>query len=578
LPLPLADDTVAIVPWATMWRRDGWAFVALFALGLAFRVAVLVQTARTPFLEVANIDSGSYNKWAEEIARGAWWPTTNFYQSPFYAYFLGLVYAIFGDGPWAPRVLQIVFGSLTPVLAYAVATRLVSRRAGWVAGVAVALYGVLVLEEVTLSKTSLLVVIALAGVAAYLRYGPRAHALGLSVAGLCFGTAVVGVAQWLLTFVALAVYLPWYASAASREERLRGVVAFVGATMLVLLPVVAWNSIQGRGLVLTSGGSGLNLFTGNNERATGLPASPQGLRDIPEFEEADSRRLAEVAVGRPLSSSEVERYWSSQAVRFMREHPGDWLALLVRKLTVLWNAYEVPDNYHFTFMRTHFLPVLWLSVTLAVVGPLAIVGMLVPFWRRRGLTAFTLVWLGYMVTPILYYVRGRYRLPLVPFLAILAGAGVERLVRTYQARRWDQLGLFAGALLAATVFVNHTYCEPPHHGFDRLCFSGDMWFDQEWLKLAGFYEDRKDLDGTIDALVNAQKNSAPRGIGQMTFWRGDAERRKAEALASAGDPAGAAEHLRIAEQMFRKCIDVKYRLDASQKSLALVTDRLTTLQ
>jgi 4-amino-4-deoxy-L-arabinose transferase-like glycosyltransferase len=560
-----------------MWRTDGRAFLALFVLALAFRVAVLVQTARTPFLEVANIDSGSYHKWGEEIARGAWWPTSNFYQSPFYAYFLGLVYAIFGDGPWAPRVLQIVCGSLTPLLAYGVATRLVSRRAGWIAGIAVALYGVLVLEEVTLSKTSLLVGIALAGVAAYLRYGPGAHALGLAVAGLLFGTAVVGVAQWLLAFVALAIYLPWLAADAPREARLRSVVAFVGAALLVLLPVVGWNSMQGGGLVLTSGGSGLNLFSGNNERATGLPASPQGLRDIPEFEEADSRRLAEQAVGRPLSSSEVERYWSSQAVRFMRDHPGDWLALLVRKLTVLWNAYEVPDNYHFGFMRTHFLPVLWLSVTLAVVAPLAIVGMLVPFWRRRGATAFMLVWVAYMVTPVLYYVRGRYRLPLVPFLAILASMGVERLWRAWEARRWDQVGIFAGALLVATVFVNHTYCEPPHHGYDRLCFSGDMWFDQEWLKLAGFYEERKDLDATIGALANAQSNSAPRGVGQMTFWRADAERRKGEALATGGDPTGAAEHLRIAEEMYRKCVQLRYRLDAASKGLAQVTERLASL-
>jgi hypothetical protein len=294
--------------------------------------------------------------------------------------------------------------------------------------------------------------------------------------------------------------------------------------------------------VLTSGGGGLNLFSGNNERATGLASSPQGLRDIPEFEEEDAKRLAEKGVGRPLSPAEVDRYWSSRAWSWIRDHPGDWLTLLRRKFTVLWNHYEIPDNYHFAFMREHFLTTLVLGVTLGVVGPLAIVGMVLPFWRRRGLVVFNAVWLAYMVTPLLYYVRGRYRLPLAPFLALLAGVGAERLFHAYQAKRWDQLGTLAAVLLAAVIFVDHRYCEPPHHGFGALCFADDIWYDQEWMKLAGHAQERGDLDGAIAAL-DANECTVPRGI---YFWRGDVERQKADQLEKAGDRAGAAAHLRRA--------------------------------
>src|SRR6185503_4378318 len=150
----------------------------------------------------------------------------------------------------------------------------------------------LVLEEVTLSKTTPLLVVAVAGVAAYLRYGPGVHLGGLAIAGVLTGLAVVGIVQWLLPFAALAAWLPWM-STSPLGRRLTGLAVFVGAALLVLAPVVGWNSVHGGGLVLTSGGGGLNLYSGNNDRTTGLAASPQGLRDIPEYEEEDAKRLAE---------------------------------------------------------------------------------------------------------------------------------------------------------------------------------------------------------------------------------------------------------------------------------------------
>jgi 4-amino-4-deoxy-L-arabinose transferase-like glycosyltransferase len=573
----MADDTAVVTPWSTLWRTDGAAFTTIFALAFAFRLVVLVETARGPFLDAANIDSGSYQKWARALVANGWWPAEHFYQSPFYAYFLAVLYRIFGEGPWAPRLVQIVLGSLTPVLVFGIGTRLFTRRAAWIGAVLMALYGPLVLEEVTLSKTTPLIVAAVAGVAAYLRHAPGARLGGLAVAGALTGLAVVGIAQWLLPFVALVALLPWVVEGAL-ARRLAAVVVFAAAAMLMVGPVVAGNSIHGGGLVLTSGGGGLNLYTGNNERTTGLAASPQGLRDIPEYEEEDAKRLAEHAVGRPLRPAEVDRYWSSQAWAWIRAHPRDWLFLMRRKLTVLWNAYEIPDNYHYAFMREHFLPALAFATTLGVVGPLALVGMLLPFWRRRGLLAFYAVWLAYTVTPLVYYVRGRYRLPLAPFLALLAGVAVERLVRAARAKRWDHVGALAAALLVASVFVNHPYCEPPHHGFDRLCFAGDIWYDQEWMKLASFYQERNDLDGTLDALVHANETKAPRGIGQMTFWRGDVERQKADQLEKAGDRAGTIAHLRLARDAFRRCQEVRYRPDATGWHLGRIEERLSQLE
>jgi 4-amino-4-deoxy-L-arabinose transferase-like glycosyltransferase len=570
----MAPDTAALAPWAAMWRSDGFAFVLLATLALAFRFVVLVQTSRTPYFAVTNIDSGSYQKWAQELVANGWWPTRHFYQSPFYAYFLALIYRICGDGPWAPRVLQIVLGSLIPVFVYSLGTRLFSRRVGWIGGLLIAFYGPLVLEEVTLSKTSPLMVTAMAGMAAYLRYAPGAVLSGVALAGALFGLAVVGVAQWLLAFVVLAALLPWVAHAAPRRARQVALVGFVAAGVLTVGPVVLWNSAHGGGLVLTSGGAGLNLYSGNNERATGLPASPPGLRDIPEFEEEDARRIAEKDLGRELKPAEVDRYWSGRAFAYITSHPGAWLGLLMQKFTVLWNWFEIPDNYQFTFMRDVFLPALRPSVTLAVVGPLALLGVCLPLWRRRGVAVFVAVLAAYAVTPLLYYVRGRYRLPMAPFLAVLAGVAIERLLRAASARRWDHLAALGGALLATGVFVNHTHCEPTHHGLNALCFAGDIWYDLEWLKLANFHQDRGDLASALSAVQGAEACSTPRSAGQIIFWKGDVARRYGEALAVSGDRAGAAVQWQASAAAFRRAVQIKYRTDAAAHNLSLVEAKL----
>src|SRR6185503_4595099 len=155
-----------------------------------------------------------------------------------------------------------------------------------------------------------------------------------------------------------------------------------------------------------------------NPGATGLPGKPDGLRDVPLYEEEDSRRLAEADTGRPMSEASVSRYWIGRGLAFIAGSPADYLALLGKKVVVLWNAYEVPDNYHYAFVRTEFVPLLHGALTFAVIGPLALVGALLPFWRRRQLAALYVVTGSILATLLVYYVRGRYRISAVPFLML----------------------------------------------------------------------------------------------------------------------------------------------------------------
>jgi 4-amino-4-deoxy-L-arabinose transferase-like glycosyltransferase len=536
--------------------------VAIFVLALVVRLVVLAAIARTPYAEVGNVDSESYLAWANDIVRQGWRPTKLFYQSPLYAWYLAALQETFGASTWPPRIGQVVLGSVSAALLYAIGARLVGPFVGWTAGIGLALYGPLVLEEVTLSKTSLLVTTVLASFALYLRAAPRAHAGGLFGSGLLFGTTVVGVAQWVLGFVALAAYVPFMAHDAPPPRRATAVAAFVLGGILMVAPIAAWNTAQAGGLVLTSGGAGLNFFIGNNPDATGLPGKPPGLRDVPLYEEEDSRRLAEIDTGRPMTEASVSRYWIGRGLAFIAGNPGDYLRLLGKKVVVLWNAFEVPDNYHYAFVRAEFVPLLHAALTFAIVGPLALVGGLLPFWRRRQLTALYLVTGSIVATLLVYYVRGRYRIAAVPFLMVFAAIALERLRHAIVARDGIAVAWRGAALVVAAVFVNQTYCDPPKRpDGGPLCLADDTWFDLEWLRIMEGYERHGDYE---QALVYARRTMEcrhPQRPEANYFAIGTAAARSAIIHRLQGDEATMRARVSEAEDAFRRTVATGRRVD-----------------
>lgn len=548
----------------------GTALLVIGLVALVFRAALLVQLSGTPYLDVTNVDTRSYQQWALEIAAGQWWPTKLFYQAPLYAYFLGAIYAVFGEGPWAPRLIQVAIGCTSPLLLYGIGVQLFSRRVGWIAGLALALYGPLVLEEITLSKTSPLIFLVLASFAAYLRSGIRGRLGGMAVAGAVGGLAVAAAAQWLLVFVALAAFAWFLPTTAGPARRWSAAAVFTIAGLLVFGPVVAWNSAQGGGLVLTAGGGGLNLFSGNNIRSMGLPAPPPDVRDVPEYEEDDARIAAERAVGRPLTAAEVDRYWSNRAVAFMRQQPGGFAVRLMNKLIVLWNAYEVPDNYHFAFVREHFLSLLWLSVTFGIIAPPALVGLVAARRGGRGVQALYLVTLTYLATLVIYYVRGRYRLPSVPFLMVFAAFAVDRLLDIARTRPWKATARWVAGLMVAVVFVHHIHCEEPHDGVQGVCLGGDTWYDVEWKRLATWYQQHGDRERERAFVERALECKAPRDADDTHLWLAWLDADAATAHAQSGNIEAAEASFRPAERRLLGLIERGYRTAHARSKLGML--------
>jgi tetratricopeptide (TPR) repeat protein len=190
-----------------------------------------------------------------------------------------------------------------------------------------------------------------------------------------------------------------------------------------------------------------------------------------------------------------------------------------------------------------------------------------PFWRRRDVTALYIACFVYVGTMLIFYIRGRYRIPAAPFLMLFSAVAIERLWNAMAARRWQSVGVLAAGLVVAGVFTNQRYCEAAHDGMNAVCLGGDTWFDQEWLKLAEWYRNKGDLERAVGYGERAAECSSPRSAGQIAFWIGELHKMRAEELVQQGRRDEAAPHLARAEASLRQATQLGYRKGMAHSTL-----------
>ncbi len=431
--------------------------LAIFAVALVLRLIHLWQLRRAPFFDLPIGDGRAYDLWGQSIAAGDWIGQGVFYQAPLYAYFLGAIYTVAGHDLGIVRLVQAVIGSASCALVGAAGWRLFSRPAGIAAGLLLAIYAPAIFFDGLIQKSLLdllFLSVMLWLLARWLVDHPERGAPWLWL-GLTLG-ALSLTRENALVFV--VVLLAW---ALKRDRhlsgaRLRPAALLLAGLAIVLLPVALRNLAVGGEFHVTTSQFGPNFYIGNNAQATGGYDPLRAGRGSAQYEREDATALAEQAESRRLSPAEVSRYWTRQALDFITSQPGAWLSLMARKAMLVWNATEVMDT------ESQEAHAEWSSV-LAILGSAGHFGVLVPLalfgamttWpeRRRTGILIALV-LTYAASVVLFYVFARYRFPIVPFLALFAGAGIAGAPRFVREAPRPVLAATLGVVAVAALLVN----------------------------------------------------------------------------------------------------------------------------
>jgi 4-amino-4-deoxy-L-arabinose transferase-like glycosyltransferase len=430
--------------------------VLVCAVALAVRGVYLVETSGVPFLSQLVGDAQGYYEWAQRIAAGDWLGSRSFYQAPLYPYVLAVLLRVFGESVGIVRIAQVVWGVVGVLCLQAAARRMFGRSAGLLAGMMLALCPTAIFFDGIVQKASLAcgllcVMLALMGLRDGRWGGARRCVWAVSL-GVVVGLLVLVRENALVWAGVLPVWLLWPGDRSLRRGRGAVCAMYVVGLAVVLVPVGLRNRLVCGEWSVTTFQAGPNFYIGNSREADGRYRPIVPGHETPQFEREDARAVAERARGQALTPREVSRYWWQRAKRDIVTDRLRWIELMVSKVLMVVNRYEVAD-VESEYVYADFSYVLrglgsiW---HFGVVCPLAVVGMVYTSYRARELWIYYVL-MGTMVLAVAaFFVLARYRFPLVPLLIPFAAAGCVALVRSVRDWNWRSMGapLVAGVVVA----------------------------------------------------------------------------------------------------------------------------------
>ncbi|MDA0709084.1 MAG: tetratricopeptide repeat protein [bacterium] len=436
-----------------MARWSPW-LVGLFALSIRCFYYGLFWTSN-PFAEKMISDARIYDDWAQRIAAGDWRSGSEvFILPPLYPYIVGFFYAVFGYAPKAVVAIQALSGCVSAALVCRLGQRHFCLGTGVIGGLLFSVYGPQLFFESMMLGNSGAVLLCLVGMTCLCEWMARMPASNgpVGLAGFVFGLAALMRPNVLSAVPFLMFGLGWMRRGVTPDGfRLKWAGWFLIGLAVPLLVCGLRNGMVTGDWVLITAHGGINFYMGNHEGAPGWFSAPEGMdaQITPQGVQgnlAGPRRVAEKALDRPLTASEVSAFWFRRGWDFWLEHPFRALKLTAHKLRLFLSGYEIPLNYNFYSQRKHSFLLRIPLADLWFIFPLALVGMAVAA-RRAGRHALLYLWFaGYAAGVILFHVSSRYRTPVIPVVMVFAGLGVWTLFEWLHSRQWKKLGAVLGIL------------------------------------------------------------------------------------------------------------------------------------
>jgi tetratricopeptide (TPR) repeat protein len=411
----------------------------LLALALAPRLLHGLAVRAEPSWGFPLVDEGLYWEDAARIASGGAMDPV-FYRPPLLGYLLGGIVRLFGKDASAARFVLLALSGLAAPLTARLARPIVGRGAALLAGAFVALYAPAVFYGGEMLPASTVLLLDLAFLLA-LRTAEEGRRVFFAVAGFLLGLSA-------LAWPAILAFLP--IALLRRRRGARGALLLLAGVFLAIAPTFLHNLRGGDPVPISSNG-GVNLYMGNHEGADGWSARAPELPNEPGEARRAAEEIAERSAGRALAPSEISSFWTRRALGWIASNPAAAAGLFGRKLYALINDRDISDNIDFAATEEKSIPLRLSPFRFGLLFALFLPGI-AALRRSDGGRLLLLYGFAAAVPVLLFFVVGRFRLPLLPVLAIGAAAGlvsVARSLRGGPVRAAPALLLVVAALLVS---------------------------------------------------------------------------------------------------------------------------------
>jgi 4-amino-4-deoxy-L-arabinose transferase-like glycosyltransferase len=375
------------------WRRT---LASIFFLALLTRVAfVLTQQDGFYFPDSVQYSQAAVNLLtAGELG-------ASYDRAPAYPLFLAAVYSLFGESILAIRVAESVMGAFLAMITAALGRRVAGETVGALAGVIWGVYPMGIFIAGLVYPTNLAAVLLACGV--WCVVPPASEELsakGLFSGGLLFGLAALAIPVALLTIVVAA----GWACFSGRRSR-------VSLAALVLL------------------GSTLSLgpWTARNFFVHGqiVPVQPRFEQYLPRMAKAETKDPDD-------RINTISRYPERYAAHFIRNFLRFW-ELYPSAIQMANQSYrdKLNDEDQRIVKDTIYKPNRLINaVSILTAGPIFLFALLgtAVMWTRKERRKLTLLWmtiLSFAVGYSFFFAKIRYRIPVEPYIIILAAYGIH---------------------------------------------------------------------------------------------------------------------------------------------------------
>lgn len=422
---------------ATFAGRERCLLVLIVATAGLVRFGWCVYGARTP---VGLHDSGFYRVFGERLADGDGYtlldgsPTAYFPVG--YPFLLGAAFLLTPDG-WQTGVvagINIVAQLALVILVYATTRLLLGGRAPWalVAATLVAVWPNLILNSAVALTESLFTALLLGAVFVGMSglWGEqRPDTRRLVVIGLLLGAATY-VRPVTVTLVPVFLVVWLVAGSGWRKTMMR--TAVVTAVMAAFLaPWVIRNAVVMEAAVLSTN-------TGDNLCMSRRPAGSGGF----EFPNERCNSGPFDAFPRPAYETERDQQGRRLALEFVRDHPIEEMRLWLRRLDLALRTDDdgiaaVESYGDDRFMGSGVRRALGRIANgyYYLVGPIGALGLAMLAWGRRPAALLVaLAPVSVLMAIMASFGDPRFKVPILPFLAIGVGVLADRLVLAYGSR------------------------------------------------------------------------------------------------------------------------------------------------
>lgn len=432
-------------PWLRVNRaRFLLALMILFALFA--RGNYLGELKSNPFYGYPIIDAAEYLGWGTAIAQGEFPWTRVHIHGPLYPHMLAVIFKFGGSPDWI-YPLQFALGVLLLLILFYLGKRSEGRVPGILAAGMLLLYARELYFEGLVFATTLATFLTLAFVLLGVVFStsslrPRVWVL----AGIALGLSAITRPTILIVAPFVLAYFWWRYG---RRQALPIAAWFVLGSALVIGPVALRNIAIGDP-VLVQGNGGTNFYLGNRAGADGLASVRPGVQWN------DLERIGNEAG--LIRATDRDRFYYARAWSEIKAHPGEAITRALKRVLYFWSGAEVDTSQSFPYFRNNSETLRWLFLPVGWITAIGLMGWLrYGFGRNRPLTFAGVVLLAYTFSALLFPFASRYRMPMVPIMALFAAAELYGI-----AKRWRKPDGMAriGVTVIALIVLNMPWAAP----------------------------------------------------------------------------------------------------------------------